>query len=308
MIDPRQISEFEKKRGIKINIAYYESNEELYAKLKMTRGMGYDLIIPSDYMIPELIKEGLLQKLDWSKLNFKNQLNPHLLNLYSDPNNEYSIPYVWSIYGIGVDTAYFNNAIPNKSWSLLFDTGVTHAPRVMIEDARELILLTAFILYKSIENIDAQKFDAIRQLLTAQQKYTVAYTDVGSSYLLNSGTAALALSTSPYILRSMLYRSIDFIIPSEGTFGVVENLVLPKNSNNQELVYEFINFLYQPEVLEKASASTFFFSPLKDSHPDVPERIKKFFVFDDSFFKKMQFFRDTVSRRAVAQLWVDLKI
>lgn len=59
------ISEFEKLTGIKVNYNMYDSNEDLYAKLK-SGGVNYDVIIPSDYMAERLKNEGLLQKLDYS--------------------------------------------------------------------------------------------------------------------------------------------------------------------------------------------------------------------------------------------------
>ena len=58
--------EFEELTAIKVNYSTFASNEELYVKLKVG-GIAYDIIIPSDYMIAKLIKENLIQK-----INFKN--------------------------------------------------------------------------------------------------------------------------------------------------------------------------------------------------------------------------------------------
>ncbi len=64
ILDPAVIADFEKETGIKVNLNYYSSNEELIVKLKATRGEGYDLIIPSDYAVKILIKEDLLKPID----------------------------------------------------------------------------------------------------------------------------------------------------------------------------------------------------------------------------------------------------
>ena len=166
MFDQAAIAEFEKQTGIKVNIAYYESNEELFAKLHMTKGKGYDLIVPSDYMIESLKAQGLLQKIDHSQLDFFQTLNPQLLALYCDPKNEYSVPYVWSVYGIGIERDAFAH---NNNWGLLLDPTVSQLPRVMIEDMRELMLLSAYYLYGSIDGIDQDKIDQIVHLLRDQK-------------------------------------------------------------------------------------------------------------------------------------------
>ncbi|MFS8506699.1 MAG: extracellular solute-binding protein [Candidatus Babeliales bacterium] len=85
VIDPKFFKEFEQKTGIKVNVTYFGGNEELIAKLLATDSKGYDLISPSDYVVDFLIKHKQLKKLDKSKLNFYDKLNPKLLGYYFDP-------------------------------------------------------------------------------------------------------------------------------------------------------------------------------------------------------------------------------
>src|SRR5689334_8533045 len=95
ILDPSVVADFEKETGIKVNMNFYASNEEMLVKLRATQGRGYDLIIPSDYSVEILAKEGFLKELDKSQLNFLPHLNPKLLNLPFDPQNTYSIPFEW---------------------------------------------------------------------------------------------------------------------------------------------------------------------------------------------------------------------
>ena len=60
------VKEFENLTGIRVNYTTYDTNESLYAKLK-SGGGDYDIIIPSDYMIGQMINEGMLEKLDFSR-------------------------------------------------------------------------------------------------------------------------------------------------------------------------------------------------------------------------------------------------
>jgi spermidine/putrescine transport system substrate-binding protein len=307
LIDREKIAAFEQRTGIKVNVGYYESNNELFVKLKVTKGAGYDLIIPSDYLVEHLIKESLLQKLDHARLNFWHRLNPHLLHQSYDPGNEYAIPYVWSIYGLGINKKFFNAPVPAQ-WSLLFNAQLP-GPVVMLEDALETILLTGFYLYGSVEQLDAAKLEQIKTVLAAQKRNVISYTDSGAPYLLISDQAAVALTSSPYIARLVeQYPYIDFVVPDQGTFMVIDNLVIPALSTNQDLVYKFINFLYEPEVLAFHLRKNYFLSPTTDV-PTVPVTVtsKQWLAPTAEHFTQFHLFNDMISLRSINQLWLALK-
>lgn len=301
LIDGAKIDEFEKRTGITVNIGYYENNEELYAKVKITGGEGYDLLMPTEYMVETLTQEKLLQKIDQKKLNFWPKLDPRLLNLYADQNNHYSIPYLWSIYGIGVNKTFFapGYKVP-PHWHVLFDTSISTGPRTMLEDPRELALFTAFYLYGSIDNIDEQKMDEITKLLIKQKPYVLMYGDYTSPYVLASGQVAFALMASPYALRILPHNdNLAFLLPDEGTFAMIESLVIPAASTKQDLVYEFINFLYEKDVMHYHTEETFFFPARTD--------IDCSGVACASKYKNFQFLKNVVSDELVNKFWLQLK-
>ena len=85
------LKKFTKETGIKVVYSTYESNEAMYAKLKMLGGEGYDLVVPSAYFVSRMRREGMLQTLDKGLLpNWKN-LDPDLLDKPFDPGNTYSV-------------------------------------------------------------------------------------------------------------------------------------------------------------------------------------------------------------------------
>ncbi|SUG66597.1 spermidine/putrescine-binding periplasmic protein [Salmonella enterica subsp. enterica] len=77
----------------------YESNETMYAKLKTYKDGAYDLVVPSTYYVDKMRKEGMIQKIDKSKLTNFHNLDPEMLNKPFDPNNDYSVPYIWGRNG-----------------------------------------------------------------------------------------------------------------------------------------------------------------------------------------------------------------
>ena len=86
-----------------MNYTNYATNEELYAKLK-GGAASYDVIIPSDYMISKMIKEGMIQKLDMDNVPNFRYIMDNFRNMAYDPTNEYSVPYTWGTVGIIYDT------------------------------------------------------------------------------------------------------------------------------------------------------------------------------------------------------------
>ncbi len=67
-IDPKLITKFERETGYHVNLETFDSNEGMYTKIKQG-GTDYDLTVPSEYMVAKMRKEGLLLKLDRSRLH-----------------------------------------------------------------------------------------------------------------------------------------------------------------------------------------------------------------------------------------------
>ena len=114
------LKNFTKETGIKVNYTTFDSNEAMYAKLKLLDDSSqYDLAIPSTYYVEKMAKEGLLQELDKSKLsNFKN-LDTSFINTKVDPDNKYSIPYMWGSTGLAINSDVVDPATVN-SWNELW--------------------------------------------------------------------------------------------------------------------------------------------------------------------------------------------
>lgn len=95
----------------------YDSNEDLYAKLK-SGGVNYDVIIPSDYMAERLKNEGLLQKLDYSVITNYEGIGDEYKNLFFDENNEYTVAYTGGMVGLIYNTTMVSEK--PDSWSVMW--------------------------------------------------------------------------------------------------------------------------------------------------------------------------------------------
>ena len=117
-IDESLIDEFEAATGITVNYVTVESNEALYSQLQQG-GVNYDVIVPSDYMISQLIEEDMLAELDYDKIPNFSLIGDQFKNLSYDPENKYTVPYTWGTLGIIYNSTMVDGEI--TSWDAMFD-------------------------------------------------------------------------------------------------------------------------------------------------------------------------------------------
>lgn len=114
------IKAFQDEYDCKVIYETFDSNESMYTKL--LGGNQYDVLVPSDYMIERMIKENLLQKIDWSKITNKKSLDTKVLNQQFDPNNEYWVPYFCGNVGIVYDKTQVTKEDLKAGWEILRNT------------------------------------------------------------------------------------------------------------------------------------------------------------------------------------------
>ncbi|MBN1549769.1 spermidine/putrescine ABC transporter substrate-binding protein, partial [Candidatus Babeliales bacterium] len=260
LLDAHKIAEFERETGIQVNISYYDNKDELLTKLQVGGGGNYDMIITTGYVVDTLIRKQMLQPMDRSRLSFLAALNPALLRHYYDPKNEYSIPYSWSVYGVGVDV----RMIPNYqeiTWKKLFDPAQLSGKRTVMDDPRELYTMGAYALYGSSDALNKDTLYEVQKLLVKQKPAVEAYTDSGSAYLLASGQTQMTITEGAYVMRLMNnYPHIKFWVPKEGSFMTIESVVIPRSTKKLDRIYSFINFLFKTDIM-KHHAQLFYFLP-----------------------------------------------
>lgn len=308
ILEPSVVARFEKETGIRVHLSYYSSNEELLVKLKATQGEGYDLIIPSDYVIPQLVEEGLLKQINRSSLTFWNVLNPQLLNHPFDPGNRFSIPFEWEIFGLGIDQNFFANEKIDPSWKLLFRP-ISYKV-AMTNDPIEAIQLGAFYLLGVFNTLDPPQVQQVKQLLFAQKRSVEAYAASRADYFLATRNTPVVVASSSYIWRTMrLFPFVNFVVPKEGTFITIENLCLPATSKKEQLAYAFINYLFQPESILK-HYDTFGFFP---AATNVTENLRMdplaraLFASSKEQFRNYHFFKNVLPQQQIRDLWVEVK-
>ena len=161
------IDEFEKKYpDIKVNYMTFDSNETMYTKLQTDPG-AYDLIIPSDYMIEKLIREGMLEELDFSNIPNYEYIDDSFKNLSYDPENKYSVPYTWGTVGLIYNSKYVNEE-DATGWELMWNSN--YAGKIlMFDNPRDAFAIAEKLLGYSLNTEDEEELNAVTQKLIEQK-------------------------------------------------------------------------------------------------------------------------------------------
>lgn len=309
-IDLKAVDLFYKQTGIQVKLSYYASNEELMTKLCATKGVGYDLIVPSDYAVKILIDRGLLQRLDHTKLApHYAKIDPFLLGHAYDPENLYSLPYQYDVSGFGVDKAFFEQNHLKPSWDLIFNppplpfkVGVSCDP---IEEFNQ----ASFYLFGKLSPISPQEKEAIEALLIAQKAWVEAYIAFRADYLLATKSVPIAFAQDCYIIGPATANpdKIDFVLPDKGTFISIENFCIPQPSKKQDLAYQFLDFLYQQEIMEMCANDLAFFPAFVIDHflyQRYFDQVRKTFAQKNY---QLLFYQQSLPEEEIRRLWIHMK-
>lgn len=308
ILDPAILEAFEKKTGIAIKVSYYSSNEELLVKMKKTGGKEFDLMLPSDYAVKQLIQEGLLKKLDRSKLRFYKNIQPALLGLSYDPRNEYSVPWEWEVFGIGVDREKITDV--SQGWDLIFNVPHGVYSITMVNDPIEMICLAGLYRYGNVGSYTDEQLQEIEKLLLRQKPAVKAYVDFRADYFLATRNCAAVVASTSYILRAQKkFHFIDFVVPSQGTFITIENCVMSTACACEDDVYELLNYLYQPEIVAHHYHEYSLFPATTDSLQllNLSPFERNIFSLTPEKMQQFSFFGKPASSLALTKVWVSVK-
>ena len=158
---PREVLDrFTEETGIQVVYTTYDSNEAMYARLKLLDdSAAYDLAVPSTYYVSKMRQEDLLLPIDRSKIEGFDNLDPELVNLDIDPENQFSVPYLWGTTGLAVDTADIEGE-PVTAWEDLWEDRFDG--RVMLtNDMREVFHVGLRVLGYSGNSTNPDEIEAV---------------------------------------------------------------------------------------------------------------------------------------------------
>ena len=302
---------FEKEYGIKIKEENFDSNDTLRSKLR-SGDTPYDIVVPSDFSLQQLIQQGLLAELDFTAIMNLHNVMPRFLSLYSDPQNKYSVPYLWGTTGLGYNTSKVSP--PPSSWADIFEPQrlASLTNRVsMLDDARESIGAALKYLGYSLNSRNPEELEKARQVLERQKPAIARYdTDTFRDFLI-SGDMFLVHAWSSDVARAHTQRSeVRYVLPKEGGSLWADSLAIPKTSKHKKAAEAFINFILRPEIGAKLINELKFPCANEAARALIkPEILEDHNIFPtEEAFAKLEWIQDVGEATPLYEkIWADLK-
>ena len=241
-LDMSLIEEFEAQTGITVNYKTTDSNETLYSLLE-NGGSDFDVVVPSDYMISQLIEEDWLQPLDYSKIPNFEKIADRFKNLSYDPENLYTVPYTWGTLGIIYNTTMVDE--PITSWETMFSDAYA-GNVILIDNPRDAIGMALYYLGYSVNTTDEAQIREAAALVSDAWSSGVyqGKTMDGIFQIMEGGNAAIGTYYAGDYL-TMLENNPDlaYVIPEEGSNWFVDAMCILKDAKNVDEAHEWINFI-----------------------------------------------------------------
>ncbi len=239
-IPQAMLDNFTAETGIKVNYDTYSSNEELQAKLQ-AGASGYDVIVPSDYMITILKKQNLLEKLDLSQIpNIKN-IDERFRKLEYDPGNEYTVPYQWGTSCLVVDTSKVTR--PITKWADLWDPEFA-GKVVLLDDVREVLGMVLAVLGYDKNSTDPAQLEEAKAKLSELMANVKLFDSDNPKQALLAGEVWLGQTwNGEASIAHSENEAIQYIFPEEGCTIWFDNLAIPKGAPHIDAALTFINYV-----------------------------------------------------------------
>jgi len=243
------LTDFTKETGIEVEYSTYESNESMYNKVSILEKGGsatYDVIVPSTYYISKMSKEGLLQAIDQSKLSNFQHLDKSLLNKPYDPNNSYSVPYLWGSTGIGInveDIEYDSVTSWQDLWNSQWKNSL-----LLTDDVREVFHMALKIKGYSANTRNESEIQQAYELLTSLRPNILLYNSDAPRLPFLAGDVSLGMIWNGSVYQAQEENeAIKYIYPKEGAVFWMDSFAIPKHAANVENAHKFIDFMLRPE-------------------------------------------------------------
>lgn len=266
---------FEEETGIHVVESTFSSNEEMLAKLVAGGCSEYDVFVASNYVIPAMIEQGLITKIDKTKLTNFNNIRPDALGMEFDPNNDYSIPYMATITLVAVNKAKCSElGVEIKSLNDLTNPALENNI-VVPDDCRELVDVALKVLGLDPDATDEETINKTSDWLSSLAKNVKLYDSDTPYTALATNEVACGLVYNMDAAKAMdLNSDIEVVDVTEGNEIAYDCFVLSAETTKSEMALKFIDFIQRADVYKMCH----------DEYPCVCLNQAAMELMDESFF------------------------
>jgi spermidine/putrescine transport system substrate-binding protein len=245
-VNPKTYPSFEKEFDVKITEDNYASNEDALAKLQ-AGARGYDIVVPTGYMVETMIQSNILEELDHSNIPNLANVEPQFLDLPFDPGNRFSVPKDYGTTGYGYRSDLVKEEM--KSWEDFFALASKYSGRyTVLDSAPEVVGAALKMLGYSYNSVDPQELSEATDVLVGFKPHVRKITSSMREIMI-SGEAYVSLTWNGEIG----YVALDapearYVVPSEGSEVWTDNWAIVAGSPHPAAAHAFLNWHLQPQV------------------------------------------------------------
>ena len=288
-IDEALLEKFEQETGIDLIYDVFDSNELLETKM-LAGSSGYDVVVPTGTFLQRQIAAGAFQPLDQSKL-------PNLENMWDvietrtaqyDPDNAYSINYMWGSTGLGVNVGKVREILgedaPVSSMDLILKPEnmekLAECGVHFLDAPTEIIPMTLQYLGEDPDSHDADVIAKAEPVLLAVRPYVQKFHSSEYINALANGDICVAVGWSGDILQARDRAAeadngveIEYHAFDEGSLMWFDQMAIPVDAPNPEAAHTFLNFIMDAENMAAASNYVYYANGNKASQEFLLEDV-----------------------------------
>ncbi len=314
--DPSFIQGFEAKCQCKVSAAYMGSSDELVAKLRGGASSNYDVISPSSDVATMLSRSGLVAPLDLTKIPNYSQLSPTLTSmpLVRQNGKVYGVPFTWGPNPLLYDIGAVSRA--PASWADLWDP--KFADKLAFWDDLSTMYMAAQVLGfgkpdpTAIYNLSDAQLEQVKQKLIAlKPNIRKLWTTGGELTNLFQNHEIVAAMGWPLVTNQLRWSGIPIEeeIPSEGTTGWIDHLMITSSSENKELAYQLLNYLISAQAQKQLSDVTGYIPANPQAALLMTADQRRSLHLDDlnNYQRRIVFWQDVPRRAKYTEIWNEVK-
>lgn len=245
-VDEDTLYAFEQETGIRVIWSPMDSIDNMLLKVTQGGGSDYDLILSSDYSLNILREQGLLQKLDKTRLSNYANLDPNFLGQEYDPEDEYVIPYVAGCPLIIYDPVRVPFEI--TGYEDLWNEALVDQVAVL-ENARVLCGMVQKTLGRSMNETSPEALAEMKEKLMPLYKNIRTFGDMESYTAVTTGEASVGFLFTPFVYMVQLeHPDFQVVYPKEGLGYGIDGFVIPAGAKHADNAHVFLDYLMRPEV------------------------------------------------------------
>jgi spermidine/putrescine-binding protein len=281
MFPPEIIKSFEEDCGIKVKYVVFDTNEAMFARLQAAKGGKYDLVIADDYMIENIILEGLAQKLDISKIpNYRN-INALYQQQFYDPADEYTVPY-----GAGVQTIVYDSQrvnFPISGYMDLWHPELKNSIGI-VDSFRVVNGMALKVMDQSYNTNDIELIRTAGEYLKAlAPNIRLIRDDKLEEELLSGEISVGVMYTSQVTMAKLENPDLEVVFPDEGLgFGIMAGFI-PVNAANPDAACVFLNYILDAERGARCFEYLGYYSTYAASDSLIDPEYKDFLTLPEEF-------------------------